>query len=174
MRNDDKLFVELCSLEQPVEVTLGDGYTVEATGRGTVALEVTSMDGQASRCKLHEVLYVPDLSYDLISVSKKAKAWKMIDFSETGCQILDPNRKLIAVATRVGSLYYLNSQTDHQANAAKNRSPETKEDIWHRRYGHLGLQNLKKLAKKELADGIDYNVSREIRYCESCVEGRHR
>ena len=171
MCNDDKLFVELCSLEQPLEVTLGDGYVVEATGRGTVALKVTSMDGQASRCKLHEVLYVPDLSYNLISVSRIAKAGKMIEFSETGCQILDPNRKLIAVATRVESLYYLNCQTHHQANAAKDRSPETKEDIWHRRYGHLGLQNLKKLAKEELVEGFDYNISREISFCESCVEG---
>ena len=174
MCNDDKLFVELCSLGQPVEVTLGDGYAVEATGRGTVAFEVTSMDGQASRCKLHKVLYEPNLSYNLISESKKARAGKMIDFSDTGCQILDPNRKLIAVATRVGSLYYLNCQTDHRAYAAKNRSPETKEDIWHRRYGHLGLQNLKKLADKGLVNGFDYNVSREISFCESCVEGKHR
>ena len=121
MNNDDKLNFELCSLEQPLKVTLGDGYAVEATGRGTVTLKATSMDGQASRCKLHEVLYVPDLSYNLISEYKKAKAGKMIEFSETSCQLLDPNRKLIAVATRVGSLYYLKCQMVHQANAAKNR-----------------------------------------------------
>ena len=74
----------------------------------------------------------------------------------------------------MGSLYYLNCPTDHQANAAKNQSPDTKEDIWHRRYGHLGLHNLKKLSKKELVDGFDYNVSREISFCESCVEGKHQ
>ena len=95
MCNDDKLFVELRSLEQPLEVMLGDGYAVEATGRGTITLEVTSMDGQASRCKLHEVLYVPDLSYNLISVSNITNAGNMIEFSENSCQILDPNWKLI-------------------------------------------------------------------------------
>ena len=88
---------------------------MEATGRGTVSLEVTSMDGQASRCNLHQV-YVPDLSYNLISVSKIAKAGKMIEFSETSCQILDLNWMLIVVATRVGSLYYLNCRTDHNNN----------------------------------------------------------
>lgn len=124
------------------------------------------MDGRPSRCNLHQVLYVPDLSYNLISVSKIAKAGKMIEFSETSCQILDLNRMLIVVATRVGSLYYLNCRTDHQANAVKNRSPERKEDMWRRRYCHLGLQNLQKLAKEELVDGFDYNVSREISFCE--------
>lgn len=31
--NDVKLFVELCSLKQRLEVTLGDGCEVEATGQ---------------------------------------------------------------------------------------------------------------------------------------------
>ena len=53
---DDKLFDELHRLKQPLEVTLGDGYTVEATGRDTVVLELTKVGGKASRCKLHEVL----------------------------------------------------------------------------------------------------------------------
>ena len=54
---DDKLFAELQRLKQPLEVTLGDGYTVEATGRGTIVSELTKVGGKASRCKLHEVLY---------------------------------------------------------------------------------------------------------------------
>ena len=56
MSCDDKLFDELHNLKQPLEVMLGDGYAVEATGRGTVVLELTEVGGKASRCKLHEVL----------------------------------------------------------------------------------------------------------------------
>ena len=92
MCNDDKLFVKLRSLKQPLEVTLGDGCTVEATGQGTVVLEMASTSGKMSRCKLHEVLYVPDLSNNLLSVSKAVEAGKVVEFSETSCQILDANR----------------------------------------------------------------------------------
>ena len=53
---DEKLFDEFHSLKQPLEVMLGDGFAVEATGRGTVVLELTEVGGKASRCKLHEVL----------------------------------------------------------------------------------------------------------------------
>ena len=168
---DDKLFAELQRLKQPLEVTLGDGYTVEATGRGTIVLELTKVGGKASRCKLHEVLYMPDLSYNPLSVAKAAKSGKVVKFTETGCEILDSNKKVIAVATRVGSLYHLNCQADNeQINAAVNKSKETKEYTWHRRYGHLGVRNLQKLAKEKLVDDFDYNASRETSSCESCVE----
>ena len=130
---DDKLYDELHSLKQPLEVMLGDGYALEATGRGTVVLELTEVGGKASRRKLHEVLYVPDLSYNLLSVSKAAKAGKVVKFTETGCEILDSNKKVIAVATRVGSLYHLNCQADNeQIKAAVNKSKETKGNTWHR------------------------------------------
>lgn len=176
MCNDDKLFVKLRSLKQPLEVTLGDGCAVEATGQGTVVLEMASTSGKMSRCKLHEVLYVPDLSYNLLSVSKAVEAGKVVEFSETSCQILDANRKPITVAMRVGNLYYLNCLTDRQqAHAADNQSQQTKEDVWHRRYGHLGVQNLQKLAKEELVDGFDYNSLQAINFCEPCLEGKqHR
>ena len=106
---------------------------MEATGRGTVVLELTKVGGKASRCKLHEGLYVPDLSCNPLSVAKAAKSGKVVKFTETGCEILDSNKKVIAVATRVGSLYHLNCQADNeQIKAAVNKSKETKEDTWHR------------------------------------------
>lgn len=61
MCNDVKLFVELRSLNQQMERTLGNGCALEATGQGTVVLEIASTSGKttASRCDLHEVLHVP-------------------------------------------------------------------------------------------------------------------
>lgn len=74
MCNDVKLFIELHSLKQPLKVTLGDGCAVETTGKGSVVLEIALM----SRYKLHDVLHVPDLSYNLLSESKAVEAGKMV------------------------------------------------------------------------------------------------
>ena len=119
---------------------------------------------------------MPDLSYNLLSVSKAAEAGKVVEFSETSCQSLDANRKPITDAMRVGNLYYLNCLTDRQqAHAADNQSQQTKQDVWYRRYGHLGVQNLQKLAKEEQVDGFDYNSLQAINFCEPCLEGKqHR
>ena len=77
-------------LKEPLEVTLGDGNAVEVMGRRTVVFQFATADCyKANRCKLHDVLYVPDLSYHLFSVSKETEVVKRIDSCETGSRILD-------------------------------------------------------------------------------------
>ena len=71
-------------------------------------------------------------------------------------------------------MYYLDCRIDHRhTNVAENGSQKTKEDVWHRRFGHLGARNVQKLTKDKLVDGFDYDASTELDFCESCVEGKH-
>ena len=91
------------------------------------------------------------LSYNLLSESKVTEFGKTISFSDDSSQITGINRKLVATATRVGNLYHLNCHASRQnANAVESQKAETKEDVWHRRFGHLGARNLQKLAKEKL------------------------
>ena len=88
-----------------------------------------------------------------------------------GCQIHGAKEQLIATGSRVGSLYYLDHQTSsHQVHAVTNGSQEKKEDVWHRRYDHLGVRNLRKLAKDNLVNDFDYDTSKEINFCEPCTK----
>ena len=64
-----------------------------------------------TKCKLMDVLYVPKLSYNLLSVSKATEAAATTEFNEQGCQIYNGSNKLIAVAKKTGILYYLNCLT---------------------------------------------------------------
>ena len=50
---------------------------------------------------------------------------------------------------------------------------ETKEQIWQQRFGHLGVRNLQKLAAEKLVDGFNYDISKELQFCEPCSEGKH-
>ena len=87
MCNDRRLFVELRNLEKPLEVTLGDGYDLHAIGCGGVVLETKLPSGRTKKCKLHDVLYVPKLSYNLLSVSRTSDAGKTRDkLSNFGCK----------------------------------------------------------------------------------------
>ena len=70
MCNNEHLFVEMRQLEVPQEVTLGDGRSLEGTAEGTVKLETLLPDGSTQKCRLKNVLLVPELSYSLLSVSK--------------------------------------------------------------------------------------------------------
>ena len=50
------------------------------------------------------VLFVPGLSYSLLSVSKASGVGKVTRFSKSGCQIFNTD-KVIVCASRFGSLY---------------------------------------------------------------------
>lgn len=170
MCNDKTLFRELRSLRRPQDVTLGDGHVLKATGEGTIPLEMLLPDGNTKRCSLKNVLFVPKLSYSLLSVTKVSEAGKTTRFNKSGCEILNGD-KVIAFATRVGNLFYLEfCRNPEQVNSAQK---ERKERLWHRRYGHLGEHSLRKLAKSGLVEQFDYNATNDLGFCETCVGGKH-
>ena len=119
MCNDESLFSKIKHLLNPQAVQVGDGHSVEAKSEGTVELKITLSSG-VSCCKLSNVLYVPDLSYNLLSVSKAAKSGKVIEFHADGCNIINKNSKIIAAATKIGDLYFLNCINDDTAYTVQN------------------------------------------------------
>ena len=72
-------------------------------------------------------------------------------------------------------MYYLNcideQGTTHAAIICS--GGDTKKEIWHQRFGHLGMKNLQKLATDQLVNGLDYDVTKDIKFCEPCVDGKH-
>ncbi len=68
---DKNLFVTYEKLQKPENVTLGDGRSLSAVGRGTVSLVMKLPDGRTEPRKLLETLHVPDLSFNLSKVSER-------------------------------------------------------------------------------------------------------
>ena len=62
---------------------VGDGHHLEATARGVVELGLVLPDGVMKRCQLHDILYVLDLPYNLLSVFKIVEAKKRVNFYNT-------------------------------------------------------------------------------------------
>ena len=117
---------------------------------------------------------MPKLAYNLISVTRASQIGKVVKFTKSACYGLDKRHKVIAKATKIGDLYQLDHKVNHERVNFAQKS-DTKEDIWHKRYGHLGLSNLQKLARKNLVKGFDFNVTRELTFCEACPQGKqHR
>ena len=172
--NSEALFDELEPLSKPQKVTLGDGRTLEAMGVGAVEVKLNLPDGKSRVGRLSEVLFVPTLAYNLLSVAKATEAGKMVKFGETQGHVIDDRGEVVAVASRNGSLYYLRCEPlrSEQVNSA---SLIANEELWHRRFGHLGERSLCKLKKDELVHGFNYDTSKKAEFCESCVSGKiHR
>ena len=151
--------------KKPIDVSLGDGHVLKGIGRETVTLILRTRH-LTRKCKLHDVLFVPDISYNLLSVSKAMEKGISFTFNEHSC-VKNPKGKLITVANKIDSLYYVMfaEPKDHVHHTVTGELPNecklSKEHLWHRRHGHLGVKNLQKLAKEKLLDECDYNVSKE-------------
>ena len=174
MCNDKTLFTEMNAVND-VKVSLGDGRVLKAFGRGRVKLKVSVSNCSKSHV-LYDVLFVPDLAYNLISVSSIGKTNDMITvFCESGCEVKTTDGKVVATGTRRGKLYYLDCvDGNHEVVNIKETACTTVDD-WHRRYGHLSETSLRKLSNEGLVDGFDFDTSRKLSFCEACVEGKqHR
>ena len=155
----------LTALDPPEKVCLGDGYTVDAIGRGKVNLTCVA-EGNVNSLVLSDVLLVPDLHCNLFSVRSAAAHGKRIEFDGSDCVIKDSKGKTWAKGNLDGKLYTLDCKTEHHASVA-----ETKSDLWHKRLGHINEQRMQELAKKKLVTGVSLDTS-QVQFCEPCVKGK--
>ena len=167
MCNDKNNFDSLQPLEEPVKITLGDGREMIAKFKGPEYIN-TKIKGELKKCILNEVLYIPDLAQNLFSVPKASKLGNKICFTEDDCRIMNKNNVLVAIAPKLGNLYYLNTYANKQKmNLAIDN------EIWHQRFAHLGEQNLKILSNKNLLDGFNFDSSKSLQFCEPCAYGKN-
>ena len=164
------MFVDLKPLKKPMEVTLGDGHALQAVGRGVVSLMMKLPSGVTRKCIVQDVLYVPALSYNLLSVSQTAERGKVTEFNGSGCQISGSDGRLITKATRVGSLYYLNYEVSQHTSVTRQDS----NTLWHQQFRHINKRSLQKLARDDMVKGLNFNYTKDIDFCETCIEGKHK
>ena len=173
--NNRSLFVEYNSLEESQSVTLGDGHTLEAVGKGVVALKLKLEDGKTITGRLNDVLYVPELTYNLLSISRVTKLGKRVKFYRSYCNIIDNKERITATGTKRGDLYYLRCRQIHQAHMSDAQLTVSREYLWHQRFGHLSESGLHMLSNQKLVDDFDYNTAKSIPLCMSCIDGKlHR
>ena len=176
MCNDRKWFKgKLIKLDKPERIKVGDGAYVEALYKGTVELDIKISEGVKQKYIMHNVLHAPDLAYNLLSVSKASNAYNTVEFKGSQCKITSKTDKIIAVAKKIGELWFVDCDkklTNEEVHNAVEPKP-SKNKIWHSRYGHLGSKNLRKLAEENLVEGLDYGKSENPELCKPCVEGKH-
>lgn len=150
------------------EITAANSSRMKVAGVGDIEL-VVQQNGGVRAIKTRNVLCVPDLMANLLSVSKIVESGNTIKFVPTGCQIFDCNSKMIATATLVNNLYRLDAVSGTCMIAAP-RSVEI--DVWHRRMGHVNYGDLIKM-KNGAVDGVDFvNGSSDQDACVACLKGK--
>ena len=150
-------------VESATSVVCANGKTLHSKYKGTVNAYLNG-----TKVKINEVLYFPDLSYNLLSISNLSKAGIAVSFKEGEC-IGELLGKQLFKAEKSGNLFSLNlSRQPTETNALVTHKCETLMD-WHKRYGHRDVRTVKKLLDES---GIKYSGPYE--QCESCLKGKQK
>jgi hypothetical protein len=122
---------------------------------------------------------MPEVHYNLISVACLEDKGRHAVIKDGRFDIVDDSDgELVLSGTRVGNGYLLNLLYTEALHASKSSKKSLANhaswDEWHRRLGHYGMQDVKKLAR--IAPGIDTEMADKLqravsahKMCEDCA-----
>lgn len=153
-----------CSSSLP-EIIVANKTKVPVSCVGDVEI-TSSYDYQIT---VKNVLCVPNLTTNLLSVSELIKNGNNVIFESNRCLIYNAKGDLVADSILKNGVYKLNLKEESSLLVSLNVDGE----LWHRRLGHLNSTDMNKM-KHGLVEGLDYpdNFITSKTDCEICCEGK--
>ena len=171
-------------------ITLANNFKIKTAGKGDITLNCTNKNG-LYQVKLKNVLYIPEITSNLLPVSRFAKKGAKIEFSGNTCVIKNQFNNIITTASIQDKGIYKIHLNDFSSSknihlkqqplactsnfelistSANTKSSTTNDmHIWHRRLGHLNYKYLNQL--QNAAEGISFKNSTPP-LCEPCIQGK--
>ncbi|UYV64950.1 hypothetical protein LAZ67_3002548 [Cordylochernes scorpioides] len=148
------------------KITLADDSYITSESIGDV--EIKNSDEESIILK--DVLYVPKLSDNLISVSKLIQDKKQIIFDNKGGHIQNEEVDILLTASKIEDFYIIN-----EGNTCLPPTPkplkiiDTSWDIWHKRLGHINEEYLKMMQNNALVHKFNCNTRKDLN-CVTCTQ----
>jgi hypothetical protein len=173
MCGDRTLFLEYRENTDPSLVIQTASDRVQLIRTGTVHLTLFTSNNEEVQVKLLDVVYMPGLTTNLLSririqtigvyIDGLAKVLRYMKTKQELCAYDTTNTAMI-VRTSPSTVKKINCPID--ITSYKAILDDTIE-LWHRRLGHLGHENVKKTAT--LTDGITIRDMSHAKTCKACL-----
>ena len=183
MCKDKGAFISARKVSGGKRILLGDSSHINVELEGRVDLSM-SLGGRGSiKGQLDNVLYTPNMSRNLFSVTHCVKQGNDVYFNSKRreCSILRGGR-IVGRARLQNNLWVLNGgffpqnpDQDHGDDGEAHLSEmERNIYLWHLRLGHLGEDNLKLLKSKGMVKGLSFDEGETFKdSCFGCAAGKH-
>ena len=165
--NDISLFDSINHHHPKVKLRVANGKVLEAHAVGTVKLRLVAEDGSTTEILLHNVVYHPSFTHNLLSVRR---LWR-------------DNR----VKTRFGSQNYFkqantglkfrfefNSEFRVQSVMAVSGHKGVSADVLHSRFGHIGNKRLRQCQARSTNFPQHESLDHDPSNCDACQAGASR
>jgi transposase InsO family protein len=148
-------------------VKLGNDAKMSVMGKGNVKLFING--------KIHvisNVYYLPGLNTNLLSVGQLQQKNVTLVFRNDTCKAYHEDNGLIFSTQMTTNRMYIIIAPVIIPMCLK-VSKQDKTQLWHNRYGHLSLNGLKLLAKRNMVQGLP-DLSAMENKCTDCISGKQQ
>ena len=143
---------------------MSNSNTLNAVGCGTVVIEDNN-----NKIILSNVLHVPELKGNFISISKMTQSDKVVIFKDNFVEIKTKEGTCFLKAKNIGGIFiYENKREKCLAIKQNNNSAMS----WHLKYGHVNFQCLKEMARQNSVNGFKINFSDKYPDCHTCPKAK--
>ena len=170
MTPDRGIFVNMMLIRTTVRVA--DGTVISSIGRGDILIRMRN----GEKIRLTEVLYVPELDTNLLSIRALQTKGISARFGLNGVEITRGDA-LLATGVLIGSSYLLRPAREDVAlvtdmiTTKKKHIPNPNRDgylLWHARMGHVGPGRLEKLPFLTTGVGNSIKHQHDGEKCVTC------
>ena len=159
--------IEPKSLEMQ-DIRAANNGTMKVECAGTVDLTV-NLNNERTNIQIRNVLGVPSLTANLLSVSQLVRKSFKVIFDYDGCEIRDEQNNLLALGLLEDGLFRLSGVVVPSGLALLVKE-ENSMKLWHRRLAHLNWSDMAKM-KNGGVNGMSY-VDEGINACVACCKGK--
>ncbi|KAG8482637.1 hypothetical protein CXB51_024435 [Gossypium anomalum] len=127
-------------------IRIGNGSLIETKGRGDVLISSSS-----GNKLITDVLYVPDIDQNLLSVGQLVEKGYSLFFRSGSCVIEDSLGQEVVIVPMADKCFMLDiSQLERRAYLSQSDSA----GLWHKRLGHVNFRSLDLLHKLRLVEDM--------------------
>ena len=125
---------------------------------------------------VQDILHVEGVRRNLISLSELRDQRYHIPFDDVADIFTFSKNNISFSAVRLDTLYLSQGlvQISSEAHLSLTKQSSGKTDLWHQRYQHLCINNLKKLKDGNFVRDFDIGTNTTLGFCEGCVYGKRR
>lgn len=151
------------------EIVVANHTRVPAKCSGEVMI-TTIVGNRKYDIPVNDVLCVPDLTTNLLSVSQLIKNGNSLSFEDNCCTVFNKQKEIVAIADLVNGMYKLNIFKSEKCLLAQTA---ISGEVWHRRFGHINSDYLNKM-QNGLVNGLclQGQVQLGLKNCKVCCEGK--
>jgi hypothetical protein len=166
MTGTSRMFDSIEKNDSGIEaITFGNNKKGKVVGLGKIAI--------SNDMSVSNVLLVESLDFNLLSVAQICDLGYKCIFGADDVEVVSlDGSNLVFKGFRYENLYLVDFNTSEASLTTCLISKSSLGWLWHRRLGHVGMKQLKKLTQHNLVEGLKDVVFEKDKLCSACQVGK--